>query len=118
MIFKAGQDLESLETSHALLTANGGVSGGTVQLISQNQLSNLGSMQVNAGLIGGSVSLQAGTALSNYTDQNAMISANGGHYGGFIKLKAPIFQATPSGFTPVQLQATGSIQNGQIITEH
>jgi len=118
MIFKAGQDLGSLETGRAVLTANGGVSGGTVQLISQNQLSNFGSMQVNGNLIGGSALLQAGTTLSNYTDRNALISANGGSYGGFVKLKAPVFQTIPPDFIPIQLQATGSIQNGQVITEH
>src|SRR5438128_1964157 len=52
--------------------------------------------------------LQAGNSLSNYMNVPRLISANGGSYGGFIKLKAPTIQPAPSGFMPIELQATGS----------
>lgn len=119
IVMKAGQKVDSLDSGNGLLTVNGGLTGGTVQLLSQNLLTNFGSILANGTQTGGSILLQAGNTLSNYSDRSTtVISANGGSYGGNIKLKAPTIQSTPSGFFPISLQATGSVQNGKITTEN
>lgn len=105
IFLKERQELESLNTG-ILMQTNGGLAGGNIQLLSQNNLFNFGKMQASGAITAGSVLLKALNQLSNYSDAPKRIEAKWGNYGGYIKLKATEFVNTPAEFVPIQLQAT------------
>jgi hypothetical protein len=137
-----GGSVHIATTDQAIVTAqsqNSTLHGGSDIIKTPGRISILGYAQFSGGLAGGNQQLLAGTVVSNGSgfgglpltadggtfggsilikgpdhilNGAAPIEANGGDYGGVIRLQtnAPIITNGP-------IQATGGIQNGQVITE-
>lgn len=116
LLMKAVNGL-TMDRNGSIVTA-GGALGGVQQLFAGTTLRKSGLVQANGGISGGSVFLQSNQKI---IDEATIVQANGNQYGGYLKLKAPSIPdpvtLSNAGITPGTLEANGSMQNGQIIQD-
>jgi len=105
LIAKSGTRISLGRSESTML--DGTSAGGSIQLISQGNLTNYGYIEANGQQIGGNFYIFSPNQIVNY----GINQADGGQYGGDVRIRtdAPILY-----FNNTKFEATGTIQNGKV----